>query len=293
MPDYAAQGYPRDAPGGCCWVARGGVGAASQRVPAAAGRRAPAGTCVLIPRGRRPAAAGMPCGVDARANAMLPPAVRSNRASSLFHFVKARAGLAADLPAVLPAGPPSRNPAASLHTLALRTPRRDLLPPLLPDRRARAPAPRRFRCSVPRAAAPTSPPSTSRPRWVRGGAPGGTQAGARVRGRPAGGMPACRTLSARAMLRLGACPPLCTRQRRRSYNLGTGDLIVQPLATLESMRYGAHGERRLPACPPKAGRRVDGSRCAHAALSAPASAGRAAGAAALHPPTPRCPPTRP
>lgn len=31
---------------------------------------------------------GMPCGVDARANAMLPPAVRSSRATNLFHVIK-------------------------------------------------------------------------------------------------------------------------------------------------------------------------------------------------------------
>ena len=33
--------------------------------------------------------AGMPCGVDAAANAMLPPAVRSSRATNLFHAIKA------------------------------------------------------------------------------------------------------------------------------------------------------------------------------------------------------------
>ncbi len=36
-----------------------------------------------------PPAAGMPCGVDSRANEMMPPAVRSNRATNLFHALKA------------------------------------------------------------------------------------------------------------------------------------------------------------------------------------------------------------
>lgn len=33
--------------------------------------------------------AGMPCGVDQRANDMMPHAVRSNRATNLFHTLKA------------------------------------------------------------------------------------------------------------------------------------------------------------------------------------------------------------
>lgn len=39
-------------------------------------------------RGYPRSAPGMPCAVDASANAMLPHAVRSNRATNLFHFIK-------------------------------------------------------------------------------------------------------------------------------------------------------------------------------------------------------------
>lgn len=103
MPDYEVQQYPQDAPGKlgryggtellidllcnqpncggsllcctCCGVGR-----------PAGWPRAPGDP--TLPLTALPRRAGMPCGVDARANEMMPHAVRSNRATNLFHTLK-------------------------------------------------------------------------------------------------------------------------------------------------------------------------------------------------------------
>lgn len=177
MPDYLEQQhYPVDAPGGsrleagrkplgaalAAALLSSAAGGATRQLVLAGLTGPPAPPCA------RPA--GMPCGVDSRANAMLPHAVRSSRATNLFHTLKVcvgsrLAGGAAgsqNAPAAAERYPEVAAAASGQRPWPLLT---SLHAPPAPRRRARAQEPRPSRCLGPPAAAPTSPPSISRPRW--------------------------------------------------------------------------------------------------------------------------------
>ena len=237
MPAYWEQGYPHNAPG--AWASAG------------LGRRGCSG-CHCAGFGREPSSAqpspaqpgpAQPINALARLPALLPRRRHAVRRGRVHQRADAARGAVGPCHQLVPShqgarllvcvgggGPRPAPCCPSVRLWLLGVSVRMLLSsyPHLPTHlpcRARARAARAGPSSWLWAAAPTSPPSTLRPRYAGAGA--GVATGlARWPARTAG------PLSLNCY-----CPhPLLPLQRRRSYNCGTGDMIIQPLATAEDMR---------------------------------------------------------